>query len=77
MSLTFIPITEDAPPLTTPELSAGQLLSARERGSMRLREKLHRELTCVGPKRSADHVSGYKIGFDEAIEFLRMQGAIK
>lgn len=77
MSLTLIPITEDAPPLTTPELSAGQLLSAREREAYHFREKIKRELTCAGPARSADRVEGFKVGWDSALAFLRSQGALK
>lgn len=77
MSLTFIPITEDAPALVAPEFTAGQLLSARERGVVSFRDRLTREISGSGPKRTSDHMAGYRRGFDEAMDFLRAHGVIR
>lgn len=69
----------DAPALAAAgPVTPGQLLSARERGAVRFREKVTRELSgAAGPKRSADHLLGYRHGWDEAVAFLQAQGAVR
>lgn len=73
---TVIPITTDAP-RSFPAPSAGQLLSARERGAVRFRERLEREFVGTGPKRSSDFIAGYRSGWDDAVAFLRAAGEIR
>lgn len=78
MSVTVIPTNVEAPSIvaSTP-LTPGQLLSARERGAVSFREKVQRELSGNGPKRSSDHLVGYRHGWDACCEHLRMMGAIR
>ena len=70
---TVIPITTDMP-RSFPAPSAGQLLSARERGAVQFRERLEREWVGAGPKRTSDFITGYRSGWDEAVAFLRNGG---
>lgn len=75
--ITFIPVTEDAPTMAPMVVSPGQLLSARERGAVAFRDRLARNGNITGSGRTADHVAGYKNGWDEAVAHLRMQGVIR
>ncbi len=73
MNVTVIPINADVPPVA---VTPGQSLSARERGAVHFRNAVQKEFG-QGPKRSADLITGYKRGWDDAVSFLRAQGTVR
>lgn len=77
MSVVVIPITTESPPTAPVALSPGHILSGRERGAVYFRDKLQREMTGPGPKRTSDHLAGYRAGWDAAVDFLRAAGALR
>lgn len=70
------PVDDEAPSIIPP-IGAGQLLSARERSAVRFREKMMREMSGAGPKRTSDLLVGYRHGWDQCFDFLRAAGAIR
>lgn len=68
-----IPITSSE---TSVVVTPGQALSARERGAVHFRDSVAKEFG-QGPKRSADLITGYKRGWDDAVAFLRAQGMVR
>lgn len=81
---------EGRPVLTAPPISAepvlqgivvvtsGQMLSAKERFTSEFRRRVETEISHGGGgSRTADHISGFRFGWEAAVAYLRAAGAIK